>query len=68
MTFHFEHKKTRSTPPGVAFKDGDPAGPHDSVHQVRDAGKESTRDGARHWDRIDEAIDESFPASDPPSY
>lgn len=36
---------------------------------VRDAGPESMRDkGRRPWDKVDEGGDESFPASDPPSY
>lgn len=34
---------------------------------VRDAGPEAMRDPPRHWDRQDEAEDESFPASDPPA-
>lgn len=33
---------------------------------VRDAGPEEMRDPPRNWDRVDEFVDESFPASDPP--
>ena len=40
---------------------GAPAG--DRV--VRDAGPAAMRDPPRSWDRVDEASDESFPASDP---
>ena len=36
---------------------------------VRNAGPESTRDDSRkNWDEVEEASDESFPASDPPAY
>jgi hypothetical protein len=34
---------------------------------VRPAGPESMRDPPHRWDKVDEAVDESFPASDPPA-
>lgn len=35
---------------------------------VRPAGPKSMRDPPRCWDEVDEAGDESFPASDPPAF
>lgn len=49
--------------PKLAEGAEDVAGPN----FVRDAGPESMRDRPRRgWDRVDEQVDESFPASDPP--
>ena len=46
-----------------------PAGLTDRHHAViRPAGPETMRDEPGSWDKVDEASDESFPASDPPSY
>lgn len=35
---------------------------------VRSAGPASMRSKPKSWDEVDQASDESFPASDPPSY
>ena len=53
----------------AAFKDGKKPGPKTSDVQVRPAGPESTSSKtSKDWDEVDEAADESFPASDPPAY
>lgn len=35
-------------------------------HYVRSAGPREMKAPPREWDRVDEAVDGSFPASDPP--
>lgn len=51
----------------AAFRDAEPVGPKDAAVQVREAGPDATRSHPRDWDDVDEAVDESFPASDPPA-
>ena len=34
---------------------------------IRQAGPNAMRDPPKKWDKVDEASDESFPASDPPA-
>jgi hypothetical protein len=54
--------------PKAALRDSKAVGPRESPVQVRAAGPEEMRDGAtRPWTAVDEASDESFPASDPPA-
>jgi hypothetical protein len=48
-----------------AFRDKDPIVP--APVPVRPAGPESMRDSPNGWDKVDQAADESFPASDPPA-
>ena len=55
----------QNTPGAAALKDGEKPGPKDSTVQIRPAGSESQADKPKDWDEVDEAVDESFPASDP---
>jgi hypothetical protein len=58
---------TDKTPPkddAAALKDGKKPGPKDAPVQVRNAGPEGMKDKPKAWDKTDEAVDESFPASD----
>jgi hypothetical protein len=48
----------------AAFANGEATG--GSV-DVRNAGPEGMRSDPPEWDKVDEASDESFPASDPPA-
>jgi hypothetical protein len=51
-----------------AYRDMEKPGPAAAPVQVRPAGPEAMRDSPRRpWTAEDEALDESFPASDPPA-
>lgn len=55
---------TKKSPDAAAIKDGKKPGPSDAPHQVRNAGTEDMATEPEKWDETDEAVDESFPASD----
>lgn len=42
-------------------------GPAGQSGSARSAGPEAMRDPPRDWEKVDQASDESFPASDPPA-
>lgn len=48
----------------AAMPEGKKPGPTDAPVQVRDAGADAQADKPNKWDKVDEAVDESFPASD----
>lgn len=51
----------------AAFADGETH--PENFDQTRSAGPEGMRDDVRRpWEAVDQAGDESFPASDPPAY
>lgn len=52
----------------AAYRDGRKPGPESADVQVRPAGPDEMADAPEQWDDVDQAVDESFPASDPPSY
>jgi hypothetical protein len=55
------------TEDAAGMKDGKKPGPKDSPVQIRPAGGDAHADKPEGWDEQDEAVDESFPASDPPA-
>ncbi|MHA6689340.1 hypothetical protein [Devosia sp. A449] len=56
--------KPNKTDDAAAMKNGKKPGPKDSPVQVRNAGKDAQADKPSAWDKQDDAVDESFPASD----
>nr|WP_314255888.1 hypothetical protein [uncultured Devosia sp.] len=59
-----EQFNTRIDTGAAAMKDGEKPGPADAPVQVRPAGTEDQTSKPTSWDEVDEAVDESFPASD----
>ncbi len=59
------HRHDKGDAPALNVKK--PAGPVGNSGSARAAGPESMRDPPKEWTEVDEASDESFPASDPPA-
>ena len=57
---------TRENTDRVALASGEGAHAGSFAH-VRNAGPEAMRDAPEQWQKVDQASDESFPASDPPA-
>lgn len=61
---YFMDRQTDQSPAAFATGQGSPG----NFSQVRDAGPDAmASDARREWSKEDQASDESFPASDPPS-
>lgn len=58
---YFKHEENNSR---VAFAAGEST---PGKVEVRNAGPEAMASDLRDWDEVDQASDESFPASDPPA-
>ena len=51
--------------PGAAVSASEDHVSSSDINATRSAGRGAMRDPPSSWDRVDEAVDESFPASDP---
>jgi hypothetical protein len=58
----------RDEPHAPALSRGGAHGPVGTTGNVRPAGPSAMRDPPKTWSKVDEASDESFPASDPPNF
>ncbi|MEO0061535.1 MAG: hypothetical protein RLZZ08_95 [Pseudomonadota bacterium] len=64
VAYNYLKKEQASSPAAFAPGQGAPG----NFSQVRDAGPDAmASDARRDWSKEDQALDESFPASDPPS-
>jgi hypothetical protein len=64
-----KHLRAHDAPAPIALRDAENAGEADRHYgQIRPAGPDCMRDPPPTWDKVDEASDQSFPCSDPPSY
>lgn len=57
-------QQDKSRDDAAAMHDGRKPGPKDAPVQVRNSGPDAMKDQPEKWDEVDEASDESFPASD----
>lgn len=57
-------KATTVDDKAAAMKGNKKPGPADAPVQVRPAGADAQANTPKDWDAVDEAVDESFPASD----
>jgi hypothetical protein len=60
-------KQTPKPDGAAAFRDGKKPGPNSSDVQIRESGPDAQGTKPKKWDKTDEEVDESFPASDPPA-